>query len=278
VTNTILPFSLLGKCTHPSIVRIKGHGDSIQFESRRPVTFTDPSDDHVLAIQTCPRPNENSLDRTLSSLRNAGLDHWRGPKLIVADGYSPPIPTGWILDARPSPPDGSSKTFMRLLRASVHAAPNLSRITYLQDDVSLVKNALDYIDHVKIDNDLSFISWFSVWDNWQGQGKNSLPLFEIGKNIRFHANPAITMPYETIKILLQFLESGSWLHRNGSDRIPAVALEDGLFASHYPVIAQHTEGTNSACTPDCKSERKSKQFVGEKFDALDLIRAQKPWT
>ena len=278
MTDTILPFSLLGKCNHPNIIRIKGRGNSIQFDMRRSVVFTDPSDVHVLAIQTCPRQKGESLERTLSSLHRAGLNNWRGPKLIISDGYSPPTPAGWILDASPCSPEGSSKTFMRLLKASILAAPGLSRITYLQDDVSLAKNALNYIDRVKIDNDLDFISWFSIWDNWPGQGKDSLPLLEIGKNVRFHASPALTMPNRTIRNLLQFLESGAWLYRYGSDRIPAVALEDGLFASHYPVIAQHTEGCNSACTPNCGSERKSKQFVEEGFDCLDLIEKQKPWT
>ena len=42
MTDTILPFSLLGKCNHPNIIRIKGHGNSIQFDMRRSVVFTDP--------------------------------------------------------------------------------------------------------------------------------------------------------------------------------------------------------------------------------------------
>lgn len=276
MTNPVTPFSIPGRCEHPNIIRIAGHGDSIQFESRRPVTFAKSPGPHLLAIQTCPRPRGNSLDRTLSSLRDAGLGRWEGPKLIVADGYSPRVPAGWILETNPSAPGGSSRTFMRLLRASLNVAPTLERITYLQDDVCLAKNALDYVDQVKIDDDLSFISWFSIWDNWQGQGRDPLPLLEIGKNTKFHGNQALTMPRRTVEIMLRFLESGSWPYRSGTDRIFAVALEDGLFASHYPVIAQHTEGTNSACTPDCRSERKSRQFVGEQFDAMDPIESQKP--
>ena len=39
MTDTITPFSLLGKCNHPNIIRIKGHGNSIQFDMRRSVVF-----------------------------------------------------------------------------------------------------------------------------------------------------------------------------------------------------------------------------------------------
>ena len=269
-TPSFHPFSRTGKFVHHDIPPTK---ETIEFVGRRVPQFEmNPSDEHVLAIQSCHRPKHDSLEATLNSLDQAGQCKWRGPKLIVTDGYFPSVPRSWILDVNPSSPVGSSKTFKRLLRSSLQISPNLSRLTYLQDDVSFSKNALTYIDRVKIDDDVSFITWFSFWKNWRGAGTDSLPVLELGQGASFYANLAITFPRRSVDLLLASLENERWEYRNASDRICATFLKDNLFAAHYPVIVQHTEGANSACTPLCTNERKSNEFAGEDFDTLTLCR------
>ncbi|MGH9426262.1 MAG: hypothetical protein ACRD2L_08165, partial [Terriglobia bacterium] len=46
------------------------------------------SKNHLLLLITCDRP-EKYIKQTLASLRNAGVDRWEGPKVVLADGYDP---------------------------------------------------------------------------------------------------------------------------------------------------------------------------------------------
>ena len=163
---------------------------------------------------------------------------------------------------------------MRVLSAAVRAAPAFTRLTCLQDDVVLAKNFLDYVDCVLVDDDLSFISWYSSWDARPSTGDPFRPVLEIGKNACFGGSQALTLPRRTADILLGFLESGRWPYRNACDRLFAAAMEGGRFAAHYPVIAQHMGDSNSSLG---HRERRSKEFVGEDFDALALVaRASAP--
>jgi len=194
---------------------------------------------------------------------------WRGLKLVVADGYRPEVPAPWQLAYWSEAPAGSAKTFMEVLRSAVRLAPGLRRLTYFQDDVVISKDGLTYIDRLSIDDDLAFVSWFSFWENWKGS--LVFPLLEIGKCESFIASLGLTLTRQTVDGLLEKLEAGCWKHRNASDRLFNKFMPEGLFAAHYPVIVQHTEGNNSACSPHCIRERKSSEFVGEGFDALSLI-------
>lgn len=270
----IPPFSIPGRCRHPSITREPGPGHNpIHFMGTRQVRWSETPGTHVLAIQTAQRPKKDTLNATISSLDEAGIKKWAGPKLIVSDGCTPPTPEGWILNAGPPPPAGSSRTFMRLLRAAIQAAPDLSRLTYLQDDVILCKNTLDYINKIRLDDDVSFISWYSTWSTWNEAENSRLPLLKLGRNACFGGNQAITIPRSTIDILLPFLESGAWPYRSSSDRVFAATMKNGMFAAHYPVIVQHiaSASSNSICTPRHHGEWKSMQFTGIEFDALSLM-------
>ena len=268
-----LPFSLTGRCLHPAIRREPGAGNPIRFVESRPVRSERWIGAHVLAIQTAERPRGSLLGQLLISLDQAGLDRWEGPKLIVSDGCSPIVGGSWLLDASPPPPGGTSRTFMRVLRAAALAAPTFTRLTCLQDDVVLAKNFLDYVDQVLMEDDLGFISWYSSWDAKPRPGNSPRPVLEIGCNACFGGSQALTLPRRTADILLDFLESGRWPYRNACDRLFAAAMEGGRFAAHYPVIAQHIGDANSSLG---HRERRSREFVGEDFDVLALVPGASP--
>lgn len=230
----------------------------------RPVIIREGHTPHALAIQTAPRPQGSSLERALAAVEHGG--GWEGPKIVVADGCEPTAPEGWIVDASPPPCQGSSKTFLRLLRKAVEVCPGMQALTYLQDDVVLARNALSYISRVNIDDDLTLISWFAVW--WH-EAPATHPILGVRPTKRFRRSQAITMPRRTVDKILA-LDATKWRFRHECDCFFAFTLQRESFATHYPSLAQHMEGTNSACEHDRFGDRKAPSFPGEDFDVLSL--------
>lgn len=236
---------------------------------RRGVQRSEATDVHVLAIQTAPRPQGWSLERTLMGLEAAGLQRWRGPRLLVADGRCPFTRSqGWIYRETLPAPRSSMGTFRRLLQAALEVAPDLTRLTVFEDDVAVARNVLGYIDSVVVPDDVLFISWFSTWL----QPDASLPrsCFIENPTGSFRCGQALTIPRLTIDLLLLSKTLTTWPISHGRSRIFAkmCGTEYATYLAHYPSIVQHTEGLNSACGPrnSAAGERKAPTFVGEDFD------------
>ena len=259
------------------------------------------SDRHALVIMTALRPLGATLDGTLRSLKDAGVDRWLGPKVIASDGlystahseHSEVISNWKVLEHHPS--RGSAYTFIRTIEYLLRTFTNLDYLTIIEDDVELCKYALDYMSQVKIPEDISFLSWFTYPYDFSGsdrrpnyeanQASEFLPETSlVCRSSRFFVlNQACTYPRRTLERLLACHHIvNDWPRRNGHDEMPAWALGDALYATHLPILVQHTGGLNSAVklsreeivsssSDPQKGSRMSPLYVGASFDASKLL-------
>ena len=240
------------------------------------------SQHHSLFVQTAKRPDHDSLQSTLDSLVLAGIQRWEGPCWIVSDGYWPEVPSPWqvIAVTTEQPALGSAKTFLAVLRKALEVDPFLAYLTYLQDDIVLSKNSLDYIAQVSIPSNLSLVSWFNT--DWLKPDYVSPPLLGCRPTRYFIRSQAITLTRPAIEAMLYCRVVVNWPRLTSCDAMPAWALADIPYADHYPSLGQHTEVFNSACkltlqqrnvTDACPHHgpRVSPSFMGEDFDALSLL-------
>ena len=245
---------------------------------RRRVFLGRPTDHHVLAVQTSPRPLRNSLPATLASLEEAGLTRWPGPKILVADGCCPAAPPDWLVDASEPPAVGSARTFLRLLRLTVEKFPLTEFLTSFEDDVELALNALDYIQRVRFESDIHLVAWFTRWqqEDRAFPFKKSPSYLETVQHHHFRGTVAITIPRRTITTILSSPVTVDWPLRHGKDILIRSVMGNCLYAAHFPSIVQHVEGLNSACENAHMGDRKAETFVGETdFDAMDLLKSGK---
>ncbi len=287
------PFTPPHYCTR---LERRRHPNDTHFSVRRP-SYREPSPHHVLAVQTAPRPR-NSLEQTIASLEIAGSGRWPGPKLLIADGCQPDIPRnrmlpGWLHSSSPSPASGSAKTFLRLLRLSLLIDPKLESLTCIQDDVILCLNGLDYISRISVPPDVTLMTWFSLPYDYSyppspvqrpHPSESTLPIFACRPTRFFVLGQAFTLARKSVDSLLSCPRVAlDWPKLHGSDEMPAWSLGDTTYATHFPNLAQHMEGENSAClmtlgnppqkTPH-EGPRTSPYFPGADFDALSLMEGK----
>lgn len=180
-----------------------------------------------------------------------------------------PAATGTvILDGCGEPVRGQAQTFFRALRWAT-AVQNFTALTLLEDDVVLAKNALDYIATTKIDDDLGFISWFSIYRH---DGPRIPPLLHCIEARDYQFNQAITFPARTVHELLASDALKNWSEPHGADRIYKGVFPDRKVAIHYPNLVQHVGGRNSLVGNNDHGPRESMTFIGEDFDALSMVR------
>lgn len=222
------------------------------------VKVSDPTK-HVLAIQTAPRPIENTLHSTLSSLQGAGVDDWTGPKIIASDSYRPEV-NGWSISSSKERL-GSAKTFFRLLRETLLAWPKTEYITFCEDDVVLSKNALKYIVATEIPRELSMIAWFTPYDLISEK-----PELKCFYNKDFYYSQMVTFTRSLANQMLG--KEKSWIKVNGPDIL--MSRCGFRCAVHCPNLADHVGGTNSACGYSWWGPRQSVSFIGTDTDAMSL--------
>ena len=138
-------------------------------------------------------------------------------------------------------------------------------LTLLEDDIVLAKNALDYIATTRIDDDLGFISWFSVYSY---DGPRIPPLLHCIPACDYQFNQAITFPARTVHELLASDALKNWSEPHGADRIYKDVFPDRKVAIHYPNLVQHVGGTESLVGNNDHGPRESLTFIGEDVDAL----------
>lgn len=173
----------------------------------------------------------------------------------------------WLL-VRDEKLEGQAKTFFRVL-ATAARQPGFTRLTLLEDDVTLAENAIEYMGRVRLDEDLAFISWFSIY---QHSGPRILPLLNCIEARDYQFNQAITFPAHTVHELLASPVLRDWSEPHGADCIYAKVFPDRKVAIHYPNLVQHVGGTNSLVGNNHQGARTSPSFVGEDIDALSLVR------
>lgn len=211
-----------------------------------------PDPDHGLAVMTCVGRNEGCMPTALAVVVNRW--HVYGPVHMHVDGLD-------------GPAVGQAQSFFDVLRWA--ADRNLTALTLLEDDVVLAKNALDYIATTKIDDDLGFISWFSIYRH---DGPRIPPLLHCIEARDYQFNQAITFPARTVHELLASDALKNWSEPHGADRIYKSVFPDRKVAIHYPNLVQHVGGRNSLVGNNDHGPRESMTFIGEDFDALSMVR------
>lgn len=211
-----------------------------------------PDPGHGLAMMTCMGRNEGCMPTALAIAANRW--HVYGPVYMHIDG----------LDGRAI---GQAQSFFNVLLWA--AQEKLTTLTLLEDDVVLAKNALDYIATTEIDDDLAFISWFSI-DKYLGP--RLPPLLNCIEARDYQYNQAITFPARTVHELLVSDALKNWSEPHGADCLYAKVFPERKVAVHYPNLVQHVGGRNSLVGNNRQGARESPTFIGESVDALGLIR------
>lgn len=103
-----------------------------------PVEFLDSAQEIAIVMTTCWRPEQYIIE-TLNSLEKAGLHNWRGPKILVCDGYDVRgrYPTkGWEVHGMPGQPKtGFNSTVLRAWHFA--CATGVSKILHIEDECGL---------------------------------------------------------------------------------------------------------------------------------------------
>lgn len=187
---------------------------------------------------------------------------------------------------------GSAIGFVSALRHALANDGDLEYLTFIEDDVSMCRNALSYMARVGIPQDLSFVSWFTYdYDYATPPMQRQTPHPSESRTAVLGVRPsryfiliqACTFPRRTVERLLRCPRiTSEWPKREGHDEMVAWALGDALYATHFPILVQHTGGLNSAVVLDrgqaklapgdpWAEERKSPYYKGDAFDALSLM-------
>jgi hypothetical protein len=208
-----------------------------------------PDPGHVLAMQTVP---ERAICYPMKTILDEHWwQQWHGSTTIEVDRKHA----------------GQAPTFFAILRWAAQRDP-FTALTLLEDDVVLAKNALDYIATTRIDQDLAFISWFSINSYL---GPRLPPLLHCIEARDYQYNQAITFPARTVHELLASDALKNWSQPHGADCIYRDVFPDKKVAVHYPNLVQHVGGAASLVGNTHQGPRTSPTFIGEDADALALV-------
>lgn len=215
---------------------------------------------HVLVIQTC---SVQRLDQTIRNLERAGLERWRGPKLIVADGFDPGKRPGFAV-ASTREQQGQARTFFRALDLATSMYNDYQRVTFFEDDVVPCTNALDYIQDVGLDR-LDLISWYTMARcPFRAQTPNSVVEIPIEQ---FSRIPAITLRSGFAKLITTSSFAREWTERHGADMIFS-KFEGARIGVHFPAIVDHGDAPSMTGN---QGPRKAPTFPGVRFDAARFL-------
>jgi len=286
------------------------HGCTRQHSPKRPLDFqyettpvalARPSTHHSLAILTAGRPRPSLLE-TLHSLDDAGLGRWEGQKIMYSDG--PAIGDeaagtirrqGWSVLGSVEP-RGAAWSFSRLLRLCLASDPSLDRLTFVEDDVELCRNALDYVGRMQTS---TLLSWFTYDYDWSYPGHDPACPSQVAAADRtrgilarrparyFILTQACTLPRQVVDLVLACPHASErWPKPDGHDEMITWALGDAPYAVHFPILAQHSGHLNSAvemarerrlpAVPTSYHVGQSPYYVGREFDAMSLATGVLP--
>lgn len=227
-----------------------------------------PSDAHTLVLQTCFRP-EHYIVRTLESLLAVGVAAWRGPRLLVADGYDPRehydarLFHGWEVDVS-AKRGRMTVTTMRAWRWALTYASD--RVTHIEDDVVFARGALEYIDRAQLLPDMLLTSWFTRYA--PPMPERVQPYWHVRPMAEYARLQCVTFPRSTLQAVFADPRALAWPQPNGFDNVFRTYWPEARCAIHYPNPVEHT-GVNSAITE--QGLQVSGQFVGENFNVRSWI-------
>ncbi len=238
----------------------------------RPARFVERHDsDHALVIQSLGE-RSNYREGLFLSLEAAGVERWRGPKILVLDGHGGLVKTkeerpGWLV-AGSRERQGQAQTYFEALRLAVESGAK--RITFFEDDVLLAKNALDYIAQVEPPEEAPIIAW---WNRMPAPFREGPPIFLLTPNCSFVRNVALSMSAETARKLLDSEVVKNWNQRHAGDMIYSDALPGAQAALHFPGVVQHIGNESTVGKTEI---RKSQSFIGKEADAMRLFDSTGP--
>jgi len=179
-----------------------------------------------------------------------------------------------------------------MLRYALALDPRLEHLTFLEDDIVLCKNSLRYMARVTIPTDVAFVTWFTYdydfsypkhEDGVRHPSAYPTPVLAVRPARFFILTQACTFTRETVDRLLDCPHvADEWPKKDSHDEMIAWALGDALYATHFPILVQHTGGLNSAvlfargrAAEDEKDPqagtRTSPYFKGIGFDASSML-------
>lgn len=221
---------------------------------------------HMLLIQSA---RQTFLPQMMASLERAGLERWRGPRILFTDGWDAPDMNGFE-PVRSSRPRGQAHT---MLAAFVHAiGQGVDWLTILEDDIVFTVNGLDYIAAVERAPDLYMHSWYTgAICPWPSCTDAVLAAFPCSA---FTRAQAVTYPVETLIEIVASPVATDWAEPHGGDVLVARAGGRRRYGLHFPSIVQHIGGAASLVGSSIDVVT-SPTFPGEDFDALRLFDAKK---
>lgn len=211
----------------------------------RPVERAEAVDGHLFMMMTC-YGREKSFERSRKSLGFSGG----------------PYPTSFVSDNKLQ---GQAETFFRALRKAA-AWPGLRYLTLFEDDVVGARKARQYIATTRFPEGVAMVSWFHrLSPNPPQVGATWM----IGPAHEFSHQQGITLPARTVYLLLASQQLKKWSERHGADMLIGLVMPEAKVAYHFPNIIDHVEG--DASLTGNTGPRRSATFVGEGFDAFDLV-------
>ncbi len=230
----------------------------------------------VLMVQTCKRPG-NYVKRTLASL---DVDQWPGPRVLVGDGYDPRDEydtKGWDVEVWPQVGSAHTRLRMYLLATEMQGVTSL---TYLEDDVVVVRNGLEYMAQCEFRKEWLYMAWFTL-----RAPPRPGHFFDVISMRDYCRNTAFTVSMETLREIVSNDTIMSWplplvpgmspMHSSdGTDSIFRRYWPDALCAVHYPNLVQHIGEVTTVEFQKKMASRApqvSPSFPGEAFDAREWM-------
>jgi hypothetical protein len=196
-----------------------------------------------------------------ATIAAVAAQQWSGRKILCSDG---PLPraariygNGWEhLPVEKTHKDNAA-AFRRLLNEVD------GDLVFLEDDVALGGNALQFMALYPIPPELAFMSWFEAIVRHEARPQVMRVPAES-----FCYSQAVTIPGRT----LAQLRNASWNLDGGIDSNIATILRGQFFGLHVPALVQHM-GRISVAHPDRAEVPRSQTFHGEGYNVMDLFPA-----
>lgn len=208
----------------------------------------------IFAVQTAPPRDPAPLLEKLRAQAGGMLGHGASVHVVRDDAGR-----------------GQLQTMLRVLMLGPqHGSP----VTLIEDDVLICEGFVPYVTGML---PLPFkglphvVQWFA-----HGEIPVWAPRWFRQKGDRYYFNQAVTFSVEACRAILESDLTRDWAEPHGGDVLiqKVLASKGWRFATHVPGLVQHDQqtslvGNNARVRPG--DWRMSKVFVGEDYDARDLL-------
>lgn len=240
------------------------------------------SGETLITVVTSKRPGDvDYLTQTLERIEACGGKNFE--RWLVCDGTYAERPSfpGWNVFRVPGGPHGTRT--MMWTAFEIFAARRGERLLYLEDDLTLCRNAISYAADFEYPGDMGLVTFF---DPRHLPGGASPGLY--GHSLEhFWCSQFISMEKPVVKFLLQYdpcaYRQPDWAKdgRNSSDSVMGHLLRYEepsawrRFGVHIPCLADHVGAASivDAGKPGVailSRGRRASNYPGDLFDAADL--------